>query len=645
MTSRLTLRRVGGVLFVLPAAAISTSAFAAEEALDEVIVVATRLPVAAEKIGNSVSVLTQKVIEDSQAVVASDLLATLPGVTVIRNGGPGATTAVRIRGAETDETLVLIDGVQMNDPSDAAGAFDFGNLLVGDVSRIEVLRGSQSTLYGSQAIGGVINIITAEPEGALAGNLQGEYGSMGSTQIKAGIGGKSDRLSARVGGSYYRTDGVSTFAGGTEDDGFRNTTIAGRLGYAFTDAVSLDLRAYYADGKSEYDGFPPPFYSFADAADYGKTQQFIGYAGLNFALADGRMQNRIAYQETDTDRDTFSGPLGAPAPSATYKGENQRAEYQGSWKFSDAVTAVFGAQHEKSGMHSDSAPDSASVKMDSIYAQVQAEVAPGLTLTAGDRYDDHDTYGSHHSPQIAAAWALESGTILRASWGEGFKAPTLYQLYSDYRNPDLGPETSKGWDAGVEQRFMDNRASVRATYFQRNTRNRIGFLNCPDPGNTICSLPAHSPFGYYENTARNKANGVELEGAFAFTDRASLSANYSHTSSQDRSPGSATYGMQLLRRPKNTANATLNYGWPQNVDTAVAVRYVSSSADNDFNVFPSARVTLADYTLVDLRVSWAVTEQVKLAGRIENLFDKEYTTVLDYGTTGRAGFISVNYRF
>src|SRR5690348_4206310 len=167
MTSRLTLRRVGGVLFVLPAAAISTSAFAAEEALDEVIVVATRLPVAAEKIGNSVSVLTQKVIEDSQAVVASDLLATLPGVTVIRNGGPGATTAVRIRGAEADETLVLIDGVQMNDPSDAAGAFDFGNLLVGDVSRIEVLRGSQSTLYGSQAIGGVINIITAEPEGAL----------------------------------------------------------------------------------------------------------------------------------------------------------------------------------------------------------------------------------------------------------------------------------------------------------------------------------------------------------------------------------------------------------------------------------------------------------------------------------------------
>ena len=645
MMSRLTCRRMGGALLVLPAAAISTTAIAADESLDEVIVVATRLPVTAEKIGNSVSVVTRKTIEDSQAVVTSDLLQTLPGVTVVRNGGPGATTAVRIRGAETDETLVLIDGVQMNDPAEAGGAFDFGNLLVGDITRIEVLRGAQSTLYGSQAIGGVINIITAEPESALAGNLQGEYGSMGSTQIKAGIGGKSDRLSARAGGSYYRTDGVSTFAGGTEDDGFRNTTIAGRLGYAFTDAVNLDLRAYYADGKSDYDGFPPPFYSFADAADYGKTQQFIGYAGLNFSLADGRMQNRIAYQATDTDRDTFSGPLGAPAPASEFKGENQRVEYQGSWKFSDAVAAVFGAQHEKSEMHSDSAPTFAEVKMDSVYAQVQAEVAPGLTLTAGDRYDDHDTFGSHHSPQIAAAWALQSGTILRASWGEGFKAPTLYQLYSDYRNPDLGPETSTGWDAGVEQRFMENRASVRATYFQRNTHNRIGFLNCPDPGNTICSLPGHSPFGYYENTARNKANGVELEGAITFTDRASLTANYSHTRSEDRSPGSATYGMQLLRRPKDTANATLSYAWPQSVDTAVAVRYVSSSADNDFNVFPTARVTLADYTLVDLRVSWAVTEQVKIAGRVENLFDKEYTTVLDYGTTGRAGYISVNYRF
>jgi vitamin B12 transporter len=636
-------RHFGGlVLFVSAAVAYGA---AGDDPLAEVIVVATRLPVSPDKVGNAFSVLDQKAIVQSQAVLASDLLATLPGLTMVRNGGPGAPTAVRIRGAEADETLVLIDGVQMNDPSDVSGGFDFGNLLVGDISRIEVLRGPQSTLYGSQAIGGVINIVTAEPQGALARSASVEYGSMNSSQLKAGVGGQSDRVSARLAGSYYRTDGVSSYAGGTETDRFRNSTFAGRFGYELTPSVALDLRAFYADGRSSYDGFPPPFYSFADTGDFSKNRQFIGYAGVNFALAGGRLQNRVAYQQTSTDRDTFSGPVGAATPSSRYKGENQRIEYQGSWNFAQGYTAVFGGQHEKSQMHSDLAPTSAEVNLDSFYAQLQAELIRGLTLIAGDRFDDHDTFGSHHSPRIAAAWSLGTGTILRASWGEGFKAPTLYQLYSDYRNPDLAAESSRGWDAGVAQRFMQDRVFLRATWFQRSTRNRIGFGDCPDPGTTICSLPGHSSFGYYANVARNKADGIELEGSFAFTGRTSLSANYAHTRSEDRSPGAADFGRQLLRRPKNTANATLTYGWPRQVDTSLAVRYVSASADSDFNVFPAARVTLSDYTLVDLRLAWPVTESMKIAARVENLFDRQYQTVLDYGTTGRAGYLSVSYRF
>lgn len=637
--------RLGALLLHVPVFAAGSFALAADDPLDEVIVVATRLPVAAEKIGNAVSVLNQRAIEQSQAVVASDLLATLPGVSVVRNGGPGTPTAVRIRGAEADETLVLIDGVQINDPSDPASGFDFGNLLVGDITRIEVLRGPQSTLYGSQAIGGVIDIVTAEPEDEIVGKAAAEYGSMNSTQLKAGVGGRSDRVSARLGGSYYRTDGISTYARGTEDDSYRNASFAGRFGYELTSQMALDLRAYYANGKVNYDGFAPPSFSFGDASDYGKTRQFVGYGGLNFVLAGGRLHNRIAYQQTDTDRDTFSGPVGAATPAANYKGENRRLEYQGSWQFVGDSTLVFGAQHEKSRMHSNTDPTLAAVKLDSFYVQLQAEVARGLTLTAGDRYDDHESFGSHHSPRVAAAWSLQSDTVLRASWGEGFKAPTLYQLYSDYRNPRLSAETSTGWDAGIEQRFLGGRASVRATWFERDTRNRIDFEGCPDPGNTICSLSGHSAFGYYANVARNTAHGMELEGAVAITDRASLAANYSLTKSIDRSPGSNNFGRQLLRRPKHTANATLDYSWPRAVESSVAVRHVSSSADNDFNLFPAARVTLADHTLVDLRVAWSLSGVLKIAARVENLFNEEYQTVLDYGTTGRAGYISMNYRF
>ncbi|MEY2855268.1 MAG: Outer rane cobalamin translocator, partial [Pseudomonadota bacterium] len=265
MTDRFVLRRRALPILALSALAASASTWAAEqsrvgssakEGVDEVIVVATRGPVEPEKVGNSVSVLTREFIQESQAVLTSDLLATLPGVGVTRNGGPGTASLLRIRGAESDHTLVLIDGVQVNDPASPGGGFDFGNLLVGDTDRIELLRGSQSTLYGSQAIGGVVNIVSKEAGEESEADLLAEYGSMNSSLLKAGMGGRFDRLSARVAGAWYRTDGISTFADGVEDDGFRNTTLSARLGYDFTDTVGLDLRGYYADGKSNYDGFP-----------------------------------------------------------------------------------------------------------------------------------------------------------------------------------------------------------------------------------------------------------------------------------------------------------------------------------------------------------------------------------------------------
>lgn len=615
------------------------------DGVEEVIVVANRAPVQASRVGNSVSVLEPEAIRESQAIITSDLLATLPGIGVTRNGGPGSATAVRIRGAEADHTLVLIDGVQINDPSSPGGGFDFGNLLVGDIGRIEVLRGSQSTLYGSQAIGGVVNIVSTPPGDGPSANLLAEYGSMHSSLLKAGAGGRFDRLSARIAGAWYRTDGVSSYAGGSEDDGFRNATFSARLGYDFTDAVDLDLRAYWADGRTGYDGFPPPDYTFGDAGDYGRTRQFVGYAGLNFALAGGALRNRIAWQQTDGDRDLFSGAIGEVFPAGSYEGRNRRYEYQGTWDIAAAYSAVFGLQREESSMRGDAALLSAGARMDSAYLQLRGEVLPGLTLTAGDRYDDHETFGSRHSPQLAVAWALPSDTILRASWGEGFKAPTLYQLYSDYANPALQPETSTGWDAGIEQHLLDRRLSVSAIWFERRTRNQITFVSCPFPLNAICSSPGHSPWGYYDNIDRTEAEGLELEAAFALAPALTLTANYTHTRAVDRSPGSAGHGEQLLRRPRDMANATLTWNAPFRLTTSAAVRYASSSDDMNYDVFPEQRVALGAYTLLDLRMAWRLSDAIEVAGRVENLFDEDYATVYQYGTTGRAGYLSIQYLF
>jgi vitamin B12 transporter len=436
---------------------------------------------------------------------------------------------------------------------------------------------------------------------------------------------------------------VSSFDGGTETDPFHNTTFAGRLGYAFTPDVSLDVRAYFADGKANYDGFPPPFYSFADEGDFAKTRQWVVYGGLNFALFDGRLQNRVAWQTTDTDRDAFLADTAGVTKTSAFDGKNRRFEYQGTWKIADGYQAVFGLQHEHSEFTSDD-PSSAEVDQKSAYVQLQAEVIKGLTLTAGDRYDDHDTFGSHNTAQLAAAWSLDSGTILRASWGEGFKAPTLYQLFSPYANPDLKPESSKGWDAGVEQHFMDSKAMLSATYFSRKTDNQIDFSDCPFTGPSVCTLPGHSPFGYYSNTARTKAQGVELQGSIAVTPELLVNANYTKMKATDESPGSVTFGERLIRRPDTLANASISYTWPVRLVTTVAARYSGASFDNDFNVFPAARVTLHSYTLVDFRASYSLNDRFEIAGRIENAFDRHYETVLQYGTVGRAGYVSVNFK-
>ena len=643
MNPRITCCCLGGITSLLCLAAAPASA--SDGSLDEVVVVATRLPVPATKVGNTVEVIDQREIEASQAIVVSDLLASQPGIGVTRSGGPGALTALRIRGAEGDHTLVLIDGVQINDPASTGGGFDFGNLMVGDISRIEVLRGAQSTLYGSQAIGGVINIVTAEGGETAGGSVQAEYGSLDSTLLKAAFGGRAGSATGRLAGSWYRTDGISTFGAGNERDAFRNTSLAGRMGYELGPAARIDVRGYYARSRVETDGYPPPNYVFADAGDYADKRQFVGYAGIELGSPGSSLRHRLAFQATHTDRDEYSGAFGAVSSFGRYRGENERAEYQGSWQVAPGYSAVFGLQHERSRMRNDIDPLSADARLDSAYLQLQAEPVRGLTLTGGYRRDDHDSFGTHGSLQFAAAWQAGPDTVLRASWGQGFKAPTLYQLYSGYGNPGLAPETARSWDAGIEQHWQDGRLRLSAVYFERTTRQLISFLDCPDPGNTLCSAPGHQPFGYYDNTALARANGVELKSVVMISPMLDLSANYTHARSRDRSPGSASFGMQLLRRPKDVANAAVNVHPVAGLTATAALRHVSSSPENDFDVFPPARISLRPYTLVDLRIAWQRNEQWQVAGRIENLFDRRYETVHLYGAPGRAAYLSVNRRF
>lgn len=625
------------------AAAPDVAGRAGATAVEDVVVTANRSAQPIERVGASVTVLTQAAIEAHQTPVVVELLAQTPGVSFTRNGGPGTATTMRIRGAEGHHTVVLIDGVKMNDPSSTQGGSNFGNLLIGDTARIEVLRGAQSTLWGSQAIGGVVNIVTAEPTEALQGSLDAEAGARGTTYFRGGVGGAGERVSWRLAASRYDTDGYSSFAAGKEDDGYSNTGLSGRLNVKVTDAVSLDLRSVWSSGRHEFDAWN------GDSRDYGRTEELAAYAGLNFDLLDGRFRNRIGYAYTDTDRRNFNPDRKVQTLTFDAAGQNRRWEYQGAFAVTEALNATFGLEHEKSEMKtrvpSDSKPnpvfDRGEAELNSAYGQLQWTVLDGLTLTGGLRYDDHAQYGDNLLGQVAAAWALNEGdTVVRASWGQGFRAPGLYELYSEYGNLTLQPEESESWEVGVEQRLFQD-AVVSLTYFNRQNDNEIGYFDCWTYTSPLCAVNGVSRGGFYGNIVRTEAQGIEAAGRWAVGDRLTVSANYTWTDAEAVKAADPKHnGKRLTRRPEHMGNLHVDYAWAFGLKTGVGVRYVGETFNDAANT-----VKVDAYTLVDLRASYPINDTLEVYGRIENAFDEDYQTVLNYGAPGRGVFGGVRVRF
>ncbi len=616
---------------------------------DSIVVTATRAPLTLDEIPAAIAVLDKDAIDRAQDIGVTELLLRTPGVSISRNGGYGTATSLRIRGAESDHTVAVIDGVKLNDPSSTGGGFNFTNLLVGDISRVEVLRGPQSILWGSQAIGGVVNIVTASPEKSLEGSFDLEAGSRDTVSARAAIGGRTGPLAWRIGGQRFTTDGISSHGkafGGVERDGYRNHSVSGRAELTLADNVSAEVRGYYSSGRVEFDGFN------VDSNDYGLNKEFVAYAGLNFDLVGGRFRNRIAYAHTDTNRDNFN-PDRARPQSFEADGKNRRWEYQGSFDLTDRISAIFGAENERSDFRSRSPSASLAVplpafargkaELTSAYGQLSVEPLAGLILNGGVRYDDHDRYGGQTLFAAGGVWRLPTGTLLRASYGEGFKAPSLFQLFSEYGNVALDPEAADGWEAGIEQSLFDRKLVVGANWFDRTTTNQIIYNSCSGTStNPLCFVPGDPTtrrFGYYSNVARSKAQGVEAAAALTLGGLV-LDGNYSWIASEDRSPGTANFGKWLPRRPRQTANASVSYGFGFGLELGAALRWSGKSYDNASNA-----TRLDDYTLVDLRAEFALSDAVKLFARAENIFDEQYMTAFRYGSIGRSVYAGIRGRF
>ncbi|MGA7674473.1 MAG: TonB-dependent receptor [Rhizomicrobium sp.] len=607
---------------------------------ETVVVTATRTLQPLEVTGTSMSIVTAADIDMQQIDIVSDVLAQTPGLTVVRNGGVGQPTDILMRGAETGQTLVLVDGVRINDPSATTGEAILGDVLANGIDRIEVLRGPQSTLYGSDAIGGVVDIVTKRGgDQPFALHLRAEGGSFDTYHFNVAASGTSGAVEYGAAANYYGTNGISAADsknGNSEPDGYHHFGATGNLRWHVADAVSFDARLYYTRARDSFDGYPPPTYTFQDTHEYGKDVLLAAYGGVNVSLLDGWFSNRLAVLRTDSDRKEFDPTL-TPMEDFFAKGGATRLEYQGVIEADGDNEIVFGAETETTTLLTHSIydptlqPTEGSDRINGIYAQWQTRPLEALTLTGGVRHDDDKEFGGHNSVKIAGAWQALAATTLRANYGDGFKAPSLYELFSEYSNPieALKPEIAKGWEAGVDQGVGGVRASL--TYFERRTTDQIDFFSCYGMTSAACTLRA-AQGGYYYNVGRSRATGVEAAVSARLSDTLDLSANYTNLSDVDLATG-----LQLARRPQNSANAIATWRPDPDLTLGIGADYIGRRFDDAYHITP-----LSAAAHVKLFASYKLNERIELFGRVENLFGDRAEPVAGYGAPGRAFYAGVN---
>ena len=481
------------LFFLSTAAAVFCTQATAQDveniARDELIVSATRTPNRMEEVGSAVTVILAEDIAARQYAFTADALRDAPGVTIARNGSFGGFASARVRGASSGQTLVVIDGIVVNDPAAPQGGFNFANLDVVDIERIEVLRGPQSILYGADAIGGVIAITTKN--NASTGSLLIEGGSFATFRGGASVNLGNEDAYGRFTVSGVTTDGVSRAAAGSEEDGFRSIAGSFKTGARLGEIWRAELIGRYGDAHAEIDGFPPPLFSLNDT---NETEDTTDYAIAGRLLHDfGSANGAFTVSYNAIDRINRDGDI----VTFTAEGDRLSADYLASINLSEQFRLIGGAEVEITSVVVSGVDESA--ENGAIFALVEYKPTPALTLSAGGRRDEYSNFDGATTARVAAAWAAPHGFVFRGSWGEAFRAPTLFELnFSQFGivpNPNLQPERAIGFDVGIEKRFSD--FTLRATFFHTRVNDQIDF---DFAGN-----------GYF-NIDETRSRGLELEG-------------------------------------------------------------------------------------------------------------------------------------
>lgn len=598
--------------------------------LEEIVASPNRAPMEATKTGSSVTRIDAEEIEAQSQPLATDYLNLVPGVAITSPGGPGTESSLAIRGAPKRYVKTLYNGIDISDPTSTRVQTSYQYLLSGGLDSIEVLRGSQSTLYGSDAIAGVISLSTlGDMEPGVTHLLSGEGGSHGTARASYGLRAAEGGTRLSLNATGFHTDGISAAASGRERDGYENVTLDIAGEHAFSDVFSVFGSALYINAKAEFDDPPQddPFHT-----NVNRNRQLAGRAGFNLNLLDGRLKNTFALQGFSLDRSIHSDSTFGPF-NADYEGERVKAEYQGSFEAHERLTLQYGADHERQSARfpddAGSLPIDNSIHMTGVWAQGILTPVDNLTLTLGVRHDEHSKFGGETTYRASAAYLFrETGTRLHASVGTGFRAPSLYELFAPplnmggvpVGNPDLQPETSIGFDIGVEQRFFDERLVADVTYFHLEIDNLI---DCVEVRPSECQ--------YTQISGTSRMHGVETALRYEVNSQLSLGSSYTYTHAVDQN------GDRLARVPRHAIGLSATYKPAEKWTVTAAGKIAVDTVDTD-------DLALDDYFLLNAKVAYQPTEKTELYVRAENLLNQDYQTVRGYGTPGLSVFAGFRAR-
>ncbi|MEQ8202421.1 MAG: TonB-dependent receptor [Smithellaceae bacterium] len=583
--------------------------------MEETIVTASRVEESLRMVADSVTVATEKEIQRKGRQTVVEVLNDVPGVNINQNGSYGGSTSVYLRGTSNAHTIVLLDGVRVADPISSDGKVNLADLPTNNIERIEVVRGNQSVLYGSDAIGGVINIITKKGKGKPTISAGFEGGSFQTFKENLSFRGGTEKIDFSASVSRLDSQGVSKadVEPNPEMDYYNNTNFSVNLNGRITDKTRAGVSFYHNKSQSDLDT--------TGGIDAYETQ----YSAITTTSANIEQDftkwwtSILKVSNTDSKRKYFKDGPGSYAGivqffESSYKGNIKTASWQNNFFMGDKDTLTVGLDytHETgSQQYEQTFLNDVMARTKSAFIQNKWTPVENANITVGVRSDHHQQFGQETTYKVAGAYLFEKlGTKVRASYGTGFHAPSLYQLYEpNYGNTNLAPEKSKGFDAGIDQSLFGDKVNLSATYFRNDLDNLIVW----DWGTSR-----------YANVQQARTEGIETSATWRPLTWLSLNANYTYLDAKND-----TTQKQLTYRPHHTAGGSVNIRPIDKLNWNVSMQYVGKRYRDTSNNY-----TMPAYTIYSTAVSYDVTKWMQLTGRISNFTNEHYQSIYQYGEPG-----------